>query len=172
MYEAPRRSRFARRWRGGRVLYRPFCGPSGDSLGPGDPGHPRAVQPPLRSESGGGFGLFAAAPAKFRLPFFLGVAIFALFAITVIYLREGHESRRLRLGLAMLAGGAGANLLERLLVGEVVDYLDVYVGTYHWPTFNLADIAINVGVGLLLLETFRDRGASRRAPTGREEGRP
>jgi signal peptidase II len=121
---------------------------------------------------GAAFGLFAAAPAKFRLPFFLGVAIFALFAITVIYLREGHESRRLRLGLAMLAGGAGANLLERLLVGEVVDYLDVYVGTYHWPTFNLADIAINVGVGLLLLETFRDRGASRRAPTGREEGRP
>jgi signal peptidase II len=121
---------------------------------------------------GAAFGLFAAAPAKFRLPFFLGVAIFALFAITVIYLREGHESRRLRLGLAMLAGGAGANLLERLLVGEVVDYLDVYVGTHHWPTFNLADIAINVGVGLLLLETFRDRGASRRAPTGREEGRP
>jgi signal peptidase II len=106
---------------------------------------------------GAAFGLFAAAPAGFRVPFLIGVAIFALVAITMVYVRQGHESRSLRFGLATLAGGAGANLLERLLVGEVVDYLDIYVGRYHWPTFNLADIAINIGVGLLFLDAWRGR---------------
>lgn len=110
---------------------------------------------------GAAFGLFAAAPAGFRIPFFIGVAILALVVITVMYLRQGHESRSLRFGLATLAGGAAANLLERLVAGEVVDYLDVYVGSYHWPTFNLADVAINVGVGLLLLDMWRRRPSSR-----------
>jgi len=106
---------------------------------------------------GAAFGLFAAAPAGFRIPFLIGVAILALVVVTGMYLRQGHESRSLRFGLATLAGGAAANLLERVLTGEVVDYLDLYVGRYHWPTFNLADIAINVGVGLLLLDAWRGR---------------
>jgi signal peptidase II len=104
---------------------------------------------------GAAFGLFAAAPASFRVPFLVGVAILALVAISWMYLREGQESGPLRFGLATLAGGATANLWERLLAGEVVDYLDVYVGSYHWPTFNLADIAINVGVGFVLLNTWQ-----------------
>jgi signal peptidase II len=110
---------------------------------------------------GAAFGLFAAAPTQFRIPFFTGVGILALIVVTFMYVREGHKSGALRFGLAMLGGGAVANLLERLLAGEVVDYLDLYVGWYHWPTFNLADIAINVGVGLLALDAWRGRRSRR-----------
>ncbi len=110
---------------------------------------------------GAAFGLFGDAAAGFRIPLLVGVAVLALAAVTVMYVREGHRSRALSFGLATLAGGAAANLTERLLAGDVVDYLDVYVGAYHWPTFNLADVAINVGVGLLLLDAWQERGAAR-----------
>jgi len=60
-----------------------------------------------------------------------------------------------RVGLALVAAGALGNLYERLLVGAVVDYLDVFLGPYHWPAFNLADSAICVGVGLLLWTSVR-----------------
>jgi signal peptidase II len=100
------------------------------------------------------FSLFAGLPAGVRLPFLIGVGFAALAGIAWMYLREGHESRVLRAGLTTLAGGASANLLERLLAGDVVDYLDFYAGSYHWPAFNLADVAINVGVGLMLLDAM------------------
>ncbi len=111
---------------------------------------------------GAAFGLFAGAAPGVRLPFLVAVALLALAVVTVMYVREGHRSRVMRLGLATLAGGAVANLLERLLAGDVIDYLDVYIGSYHWPTFNLADIAINVGTGLLLLDAWRESRPARR----------
>lgn len=120
---------------------------------------------------GAAFGLLAAAPAGFRLPFLIAVSVLALVALTVMYIGEGHKSRLLRIGLASVAGGAAANLLERLLAADVVDYLDVYVGVYHWPTFNLGDTAITVGVGLLLLDALLGSRASRRAGDGRGEDR-
>jgi len=120
---------------------------------------------------GAAFSLFASAPEWFRTPFFIAVAVLALVVLTVMYIREGHESRLLRIGLASVAGGAVANMLERLLAGEVVDYLDVYVGSYHWPTFNLADCAISVGVGLMLLDVLWGQRARQRAAAGRVEGR-
>jgi signal peptidase II len=84
--------------------------------------------------------------------------------------REAHEGWLTRISLASVAGGAMSNLVERLLAGDVVDYLDVYVGPYHWPTFNLADTAISVGVGLILLEILWGQRATRQSPTA--EGRP
>lgn len=116
---------------------------------------------------GAAFGLLAAAPEGFRLLFFIAVAGLALVTLTWMYIREGHESRPLRIGLAIMAGGAAANLWERLLAGDVVDYLDVYVGSYHWPTFNLADTAISVGVGLLLLDIVSRRRVLGQVPDRR-----
>lgn len=55
------------------------------------------------------------------------------------------------LALGILLGGTVGNLVDRVVRGQVTDFLDVFVDTYHWPTFNVADIAINLGVGLLLL---------------------
>ena len=67
-----------------------------------------------------------------------------------------------RMGLAMVLvmGGAAGNLLDRLLRGEVTDFLDFYVGRYHWYTFNVADAAITIGAALVLLDVF----SARRAP--------
>lgn len=107
---------------------------------------------------GAAFSLFAGTSEWFRGPFLVTVAAVALVAIAVMYVREGRASPCLWLGLPTLAGGAASNLVERLLVGAVTDYLDVYLGSYHWPTFNLADVAINVGVGLVLLDAWNRRG--------------
>ncbi len=59
------------------------------------------------------------------------------------------------LALSLVAGGAVGNLIDRVLTGRVVDFIDVYVGDWHWPAFNVADSAITVGVVLLLLSSVR-----------------
>ena len=58
---------------------------------------------------------------------------------------------------ALVLGGALGNLIDRILYGYVIDFLDVYYGEWHWPAFNVADSAITVGVGMLLLDSFRAR---------------
>jgi signal peptidase II len=82
----------------------------------------------------------------------------------VTYRGEGRRSRVLRIGLATLAGGAAANLAERLLAGDVVDYPDLYIGPYHWPTFTLADVAIKAGIALLFLDAWLERRSASRLP--------
>ena len=64
-------------------------------------------------------------------------------------------------GLALLAGGAAGNLLDRLIHGAVTDFVELHAGSFYWPAFNLADSAITVGAALLVIELFR--GDSRRA---------
>jgi signal peptidase II len=59
------------------------------------------------------------------------------------------------MALALIMGGAVGNLLDRLRLGHVVDFVDVYWGVHHWPAFNVADSAISVGVALLLLDILR-----------------
>ena len=56
------------------------------------------------------------------------------------------------MGLALILGGALSNLFDRIRLGRVVDFLDVYYRSYHWPTFNLADSAIVVGAGFLVFQ--------------------
>ena len=60
-----------------------------------------------------------------------------------------------RWAFALVLAGASGNLYERWWLGYVTDFLDFFVGVYHWPAFNVADSAITVGVGLLLLDSFR-----------------
>lgn len=62
-------------------------------------------------------------------------------------------------GLAVILGGAAGNVADRLVRGKVIDFLDFYVGSYHWPTFNVADSAIVVGAALLMIDLTRGRGA-------------
>ena len=61
-------------------------------------------------------------------------------------------------GLAVILGGAAGNVADRLVRGKVIDFLDFYVGSYHWPTFNVADSAIVVGAALLMIDLTRGRG--------------
>lgn len=60
----------------------------------------------------------------------------------------------LRVGLALVFGGAIGNLIDRMRYGEVIDFLDWYLGAYHWPAFNVADSSITVGVSILLAAAF------------------
>jgi signal peptidase II len=100
---------------------------------------------------GAAFGLFRSFPVVVTL---LGIAV--LLAILIYLGRGAHVMTGLeRVALTLVAGGASGNTIDRLRLGYVVDYLDFYVGSYHWPAFNLADSAISVGVVLLAVASFR-----------------
>jgi len=114
---------------------------------------------------GAAFGLFANLPPEVRLPFLIGVSVAALGFFLYLHCQVEWRASLPRLGLAFIGGGALGNLYERAFVGVVVDYLDVFVGRYHWPAFNVADAAITVGTGLLVLSTLRAPWKHREAPT-------
>lgn len=104
--------------------------------------------------TGAAFGILSGQPALWRQVFFVTVVLVALVALFIMYRKFGRESRLYCVGLGLIAGGAVGNLIDRVRFGSVVDFLDFFVGAYHWPAFNIADSAITVGVGLLLLHTL------------------
>ncbi len=77
--------------------------------------------------------------------------------------------RPLSLALGLIAGGAAGNLIDRLALGHVVDFLDFHVGAYHWPAFNVADSAITVGVAIVLYGSLIGKRTDRTVsgPTGK-----
>ncbi len=79
-------------------------------------------------------------------------SIVALAIVSVLLWRNNHSMNSTGIGLALILGGAVGNLWDRLLSGRVVDFLLFYVGQYQWPAFNVADSAIVVGAGLLVIE--------------------
>lgn len=84
------------------------------------------------------------------------IPVFSLAAVSlVVYLlwKSGPATRRMRFGLTLILAGAAGNLYDRFVYGYVVDFLDFYVGQYHWPAFNVADSCITIGAGLLLLDS-------------------
>ncbi len=117
---------------------------------------------------GAAFGIFATTHSAFRLIFFVGTSIIALGLLWTIFCRLHPEDWWGHLTVAGIVGGAIGNLIDRLRYGEVVDFLDFYVGGYHWPAFNVADSAISVGVVSLLimfvLEKKRDGASSASMP--------
>jgi len=100
--------------------------------------------------TGAAFSLLAGRSALFRVPFFTVVAILAGFAI-VGFIRQTPASQRLvLLACAAVLGGATGNLIDRLLHGEVIDFVVVHWRDWYWPAFNVADSFITVGVVVLL----------------------
>lgn len=86
--------------------------------------------------------------------------ILALLVITVLaaWLRRlPAADTRVRVALVLILGGATGNVIDRLVYGYVIDFIDVFYGNWHWPTFNIADSAISVGAALLLLDAFLGR---------------
>lgn len=101
--------------------------------------------------TGGAFGILAGWDSPFRRIFFIAASIVALGLLIHLYrLARREPSGAVRLSLVAITAGAGGNLYDRLITGRVVDFLDVYLGSYHWPAFNVADSAITVGAGSLL----------------------
>lgn len=95
---------------------------------------------------GGAFGMFASNSGFLLSLIFLVVTLAALSLILYLYSRTPGENRLFAAALAFVFGGAAGNLIDRLRFGNVVDFIDVYVGKYHWPAFNLADSAITIGM--------------------------
>jgi signal peptidase II len=104
--------------------------------------------------TGVAFSMFAHYDSPWKHYFFIGVNIAAVVGLTIANFRMQKGRSRYSLPFAFIAAGAAGNVIDRLRFGSVIDFLDVYVGTHHWPTFNVADSAICVGVGLFLVINY------------------
>lgn len=100
---------------------------------------------------GAAFGLLAGSSNAFRMVFFGVTSLFALALLGTILFRLPKKDWMAQLSIAGILGGAIGNLIDRLRYGEVIDFLDVYIDSYHWPAFNVADSAISVGVVFLII---------------------
>jgi signal peptidase II len=108
------------------------------------------------SNPGVAFGLLADSSTPWLAAVLIAFSA-AVIAMLVWLLVTGRAGGRLaQCGLALILGGAAGNVLDRVLHRSVTDFIDFYIGRYHWYTFNVADSAIVVGAGLVILELFRD----------------
>ncbi len=99
---------------------------------------------------GGAFGFFATQSLGVRRFVFLFLSSLVAVFVVWLYKKTAHTHVFLSYGLAMIFGGALGNLVDRFRFGKVVDFLDFYYGTAHWPAFNIADSAISIGMGILI----------------------
>ncbi|WP_141591707.1 MULTISPECIES: signal peptidase II [unclassified Myxococcus] len=107
---------------------------------------------------GAAWGIFGDMPEGVRRLFFLVVSLAAMGFIFVMYRRTPSEQRLARVALALVTAGALGNFVDRLLRGYVIDFIDWHWRNQpgmRWPTFNVADVAITVGVSLMLLDSLR-----------------
>ena len=117
----------------------------------------------LAYNSGAAFSFLSDASGWQRW-FFIVLSIVVV-GILIVWLRRLPSGQTMTaLALALILGGAAGNLVDRLLYGHVIDFIDVYYGSWHWPTFNIADSAISAGAFLLLLDAFRGHKDKSAAP--------
>ena len=100
--------------------------------------------------TGAAFGLLAGQASPVRTFFFLTVSFLAMGVVLWMLLRLPPDQKVELVALSLIFGGALGNVIDRARLGEVIDFIDVYYRSYHWPAFNVADSAITVGVILLL----------------------
>ncbi|MBQ6669505.1 MAG: signal peptidase II [Deltaproteobacteria bacterium] len=97
------------------------------------------------------------ANSSIRKPFFIVVSTLACLVILWYLRRHSSDSPSMRLPLALILGGAAGNLIDRIRLGEVIDFIDVYWKGHHWPAFNIADSAICIGVALLSFRLWKEQ---------------
>ncbi|MGI8743846.1 MAG: signal peptidase II [Bryobacteraceae bacterium] len=116
------------------------------------------------------FGLLAESTSAWRNIFLIGLSLTVLVFITTLLWRgRGPENWLLRVGLALVLGGALGNLFDRVVNGTVTDFVEVYTGQHFFPAFNVADSAITIGAGLLLLDMWRGRSKKMEPEMGANE---
>lgn len=98
---------------------------------------------------GAAFGLFKS----FGSLFFVAAAVIAIVLVSVWIIRAKEE----RFALSLILGGAAGNLTDRLLYGYVIDFIDLHLGRLHWPAFNVADMALTIGISLLFIRIITRR---------------
>jgi signal peptidase II len=116
--------------------------------------------------TGAAFSLFADSTAPWKAGLLIAFSVIALVVVSVLLWKNHHAHVATGVGLSLIMGGALGNLWDRLARGRVVDFLLFYVKRYQWPVFNLADSAIVVGAGLLVLEILFHKSS------GQEESQP
>lgn len=93
---------------------------------------------------------------NYRIPFFVAVSMVAIFVILSVLYKLRPDQKFAVVSLSLIFSGALGNLIDRIRLGEVIDFLDVHWYTHHWPAFNVADSAICVGVFLLAIDMYRE----------------
>jgi signal peptidase II len=125
------------------------------------PGSSRVFIPGLvnlvhTSNPGVAFGIFADWSAPWLAPLLILFSVSVIVLLTWILVTGRGGDWLGQWGLALILGGAAGNVLDRALHRSVTDFIDFYVGSHHWYTFNLADSAIVIGAGLVVVELFQD----------------
>jgi len=108
--------------------------------------------------TGAAFGIMAGQVTGFRFFFFIIISIVAILII-LFFLRNLNDNQSLLISsLSMIMGGAMGNMIDRIRLGEVIDFIDIHWHSYHWPTFNVADSAISIGGAFLIIDIFFRKG--------------
>ena len=102
--------------------------------------------------TGAAFSLFADSPSHWKTVMLISFSLIAMIVVSILLWNQSRPFTMTGIALSLILGGAFGNLWDRVAAGRVVDFLDVYYRTYHWPVFKLADSAIVVGASLLVLE--------------------
>jgi signal peptidase II len=110
------------------------------------------------------FGLFNDGASNWSTGLLSLFALAAVLVIAALLWNAGRLDRLSQAGLSLILGGALGNLFDRIVFGQVTDFLEFYIGDYHWPTFNVADSAIVIGSSLLLIELFRAKRQAANVP--------
>ncbi|HLA40376.1 MAG TPA: signal peptidase II [Candidatus Glassbacteria bacterium] len=109
------------------------------------------------------FGMFSDSPSPLTSIIMVLISVAAIGLVGVLLWQNPPSAARSGAGLALILGGAAGNLIDRLARGHVVDFLDFYLGSYHWPAFNIADSAISIGAATLLWDLLVAQPARHRA---------
>jgi signal peptidase II len=104
---------------------------------------------------GAAFGMFATLPDPYREIILYSTALLAIVFLFYLLFSEYKESRIGQVAIGLILGGAVGNKIDRLTQGKVTDFLDFYIGSYHWPAFNVADSAICCGVAVMLFAMIK-----------------
>jgi signal peptidase II len=120
---------------------------------------------------GGAFGMFSDADLPYQSILFSLVSLAAFVAIVSYAWKLPAAHRLPQAGLGLIMGGAIGNLIDRARLGYVIDFVDAYWGSHHWPAFNVADSAISIGVTLLVLDVLREPRAEETHPAAAPAGR-
>lgn len=106
---------------------------------------------------GAAWGFLDSEAIDWQRPLFIVVTFIALGFIGYMLKTTDASDKWMISGLGLIAGGAIGNLIDRVRLGVVVDFPDFYMGDYHWPAFNVADIALTIGAGCIILSMFFNR---------------
>jgi signal peptidase II len=115
--------------------------------------------------SGAAFSLFADYRAEYARVGLISFSVVVIGVIAFVLWISSYQRSRMNLAMAFILGGAFGNLVDRLTIGSVVDFLAFQIGSYHWPDFNVADSAIVCGSLLLIVDSLFSRHEQRNPAT-------